>query len=67
MPEIVEAEQAGAQGIVDVVIDVGDVVGDGRCLRLEAGEANILGSSTRRIPPTQLKIEPRVRQFLCHI
>ena len=33
-----EIEQAGAQAVVDVVRVIGDVVGDRRRLRLEAGE-----------------------------
>jgi hypothetical protein len=37
--EILEVEQLGAQPVVDIVGIVGDVVGDGRDLRLEAGMA----------------------------
>ena len=35
-------EQTGAQAIVDIVVVVGDVVGDGGCLRLAAGESGKL-------------------------
>ena len=37
--EVVEREQAGAQAVVDVMGVIGDVVGDGRDLRLERGKA----------------------------
>ena len=37
--EIVDAEQAGAQAVVDVVGVIGDVVGDGGDLRLQRGVA----------------------------
>ena len=44
--EIVEREQFGAQAVVDVVGVIGNVVGDGRDLRLGAGvapELEVLG------------------------
>ena len=37
--DVVEREQSGAQPVVDVVGVVGDVVGEGGDLRLDAGEA----------------------------
>ena len=36
--EVAQREKTGAQGIVDIMRVVGDVVGDGRSLRFEAGE-----------------------------
>ena len=36
-PELLERDQTGAQAVVDVVIVVGDLVGEVRELRLEAG------------------------------
>ena len=39
LEQLLEREQAGAQAVVDVVIVVGDVVGDRRHLRLEARPA----------------------------
>src|SRR5690349_1228758 len=35
--ELIEGDELGAQGVVDVVRVVGDVVGDGGGLRFEAG------------------------------
>ena len=52
--EIVEREQLGAQAVVDVVGVIGDVVGDGRDLRLGAGvapELEILGLAVTRGSP----------------
>ena len=37
--EIIDGEQSGAQAVVDVMGVIGDVVGDGRDLRLERGKA----------------------------
>ena len=37
--ELVEAEQVGAQAVVDIVGVVGDIVGESGDLRLGAGEA----------------------------
>ena len=37
--EVIDAEQAGAQAIVDVVGVIGDIVGEGRGLRLQRGIA----------------------------
>ena len=37
--EVVDGEQAGAQAVVDVVGVIGDIVGEGRGLRLQRGEA----------------------------
>ena len=37
--EIVDAEQPGPQAVVDVVGVIGDVVGEGRDLRLQRGKA----------------------------
>ena len=37
--EIIDAEQAGAQAVVDVVGVIGDIVGEGGGLRLQRGVA----------------------------
>ena len=37
--EVVDAKQAGAQPVVDVVGVIGDIVGEGRDLRLQRGKA----------------------------
>ena len=37
--EVVDLKQAGAQPVVDIVGVIGDVVGEGRDLRLQRGEA----------------------------
>ncbi len=58
LAKVVDAEQAGAQAVVDVVVVVGDVVGQRGDLRLRAGirlqfqvvAANILGERLRQRP-----------------